>query len=137
MKLVGILAAALLVAACEELPQVAAPQRVIGWKKVGAWSGRGNLLSETFTSDTGSFRIQWQATNETTPGKGTLKVAFRSADSGRVIAEPVDHHGAGRNTSYMSDLVRWYYLTIESANVDWSVALEEPIVGQTVSRLDP
>jgi hypothetical protein len=34
-------------------------------------------------------------------------------------------------------MVRWYYLTIDSANVEWQVTVEEPIMGRTVVRTDP
>jgi len=29
---------------------------------------------------------------------------------------------------------RWYYLTIDSANVDWTVSIDERIEGQRVSK---
>jgi hypothetical protein len=110
----------------------APPDRVVGWRRVGEWSGRGNLQSQSFTSDTGAFRVHWEATNERPPGSGRLKVQFRSGDSGRVIAEPIDHHGSGKQTVEVADTVRWYYLTVESANVDWSLIVEEPIMGHVV-----
>src|SRR5206468_328465 len=34
-----------------------------------------------------------------------------------------------------SEPPRWYYLTIESAHVDWTVTVDERIDGQTISRL--
>jgi hypothetical protein len=134
---VALLGAALLATSCEEPPRLSSPPKVVGWKRVAAFSGRGNLLTETFTSDTGSFRVHWEATNETAPGLGTLKVAFRSGDSGRVIMEPVDHRGVGKGTSEVSDMVRWYYLTIESTAVDWAVTIEEPIMGHSIFPSDP
>ena len=88
-------------------------------------------------SDNGTFRIHWEAKNESPPGKGTLKVAFRSGDSGRVIIDAVDHKGVGSDTAVVGDQVRWYYLTIDSANLDWSVSVEEPIMGHSVRRRDP
>jgi len=110
------------------------PTRVLAWKPVRSWSGRGNLQTETFTSDNGMFRIHWEATNESSPGKGTLHVAFRSGDSGRVIIDAVDQKGVGSDTRVVSDNVRWYYLTIDSANLDWLVSVEEPIMGHSVQR---
>jgi hypothetical protein len=122
---------------CREQPPTRTTDRVVGWQRVGSWTGRGNMQSNSFTSDTGEFRVHWEARNETAPGKGTLKVQFRSGDSGRVIMEPVDHRGAGKGTEQIADNVRWYYLTVESADVDWSLVIEEPIIGHTVPRTDP
>jgi hypothetical protein len=30
--------------------------------------------------------------------------------------------------------VRWYYLTIDAANIEWSVTVEEPILGHTIPQ---
>lgn len=111
--------------------------RIVGWKPLASWTGRGNVQTETFLSDTGSFRIRWETKNESRPGAGTLEVAFRSGDSGRVIIDAVDQKGVGSGLSEVGDMVRWYYLSIDSANVDWSVTVEEPIMGRTVVRTDP
>jgi hypothetical protein len=113
------------------------PVRIVGWKHLASWSGRGDMQTETFLSDTGSFRIQWETRNEARPGAGTLKVAFRSGDSGRVIIDAIDQKGVGSGESEVGDMVRWYYLSIDSANVDWAVTVEEPIMGRTVPRADP
>jgi hypothetical protein len=39
--------------------------------------------------------------------------------------EAVDTKGVGRGTAQVGDRPRWYFLTIESANVDWTVTVEE------------
>ncbi len=108
---------------------------MVVWRQVGSWSGRGNKQTETFTSDTGGFRVRWATKNETTPGAGTLKVIFRSGDSGREIVDAVDAHGVGSDVEIVSaERPRWYYLTIDSANVDWTVSVDERIEGQRVSK---
>lgn len=139
MKRVLILTAAILVASCDaardSVPDT--PVRVVSWKHLASWSGRGNTQTETFMSDNGSFRIQWATKNESPAGAGTLKVAFRSGDSGRVIIDAVDQKGEGSGSAEVGDMVRWYYLSIDSANVDWSVSVDEPIMGRTVPRIDP
>ena len=123
-----IVLAVLCAAACRR--QAAPPAREVAvWREVGSWSGRGNLQSSNFTSDTGGFRVRWETRNETGPGAGTLKVIFRSGDSGRPIIEAVDARGVGRDEVEVADNVRWYYLTIESANVDWTVAVDERLRG--------
>jgi hypothetical protein len=105
---------------------------IVEWKRVGSWSGRGNRQTESFTSDTGGFRVHWETANESPAGGGRLKVVFRSGDSGRDIVEAVDAHGVGRGTEDIAgDRPRWYFLTIESANIDWMVTVEEPVIGVT------
>jgi hypothetical protein len=100
------------------------------WAPIGRWSGRGHGQTETFTSDTGGFRVHWETRNEHPPGSGTLKVIIRSNDSGRAIMEAVDVRGVGRATAEVADIVRWYYATVESENVDWSIAIDERLRGE-------
>ncbi len=105
-----------------------APKGVVIWKSVGAWSGRGSRQTETFTSDTGGFRVRWETKIGARPGAGHLHVIFRSGDSGREIIDAVDVRGEGRGTEEVSaERPRWYYLTIDSADVDWTVAVDERI----------
>jgi len=132
MKLARAAAAALLLSACRTHADPPAGTEVVVWKEVGSWSGRGNFQSGSFTSDTGGFRVRWETKNERSPGEGTLKVTFRSGDSGRPIIEAVDVRGVGRDVEEVADNVRWYYLTIESANVDWSVSVDERLKGRTM-----
>lgn len=134
MKLVLALALALAACvACRATPQPP-PKDVVIWKEVGVWSGRGNRQTETFTSDTGGFRVRWETKNETSAGAGRLKVVFRSGDSGRPIMEAVDVRGVGRDEEEVADNVRWYFLTIESANVEWTVHVDERLRGQISAR---
>jgi hypothetical protein len=126
--------ALLVQAGCRERPRPS-PQDVVVWHQVGSWSGRGNKQTETFTSDTGGFRVRWETKNETVPGAGTLHVIFRSGDSGREIIEAVNAHGVDSDVEVVAaERPRWYYLTIDSANVDWTVSVDERIEAQRVSR---
>jgi ABC-type glycerol-3-phosphate transport system substrate-binding protein len=125
-----ILLAAILASACGSGFTAVQKPAVVEWRRVGSWSGRGTVQTETFTSDTGGFRVHWETRNETKPGAGTLKVVFRSGDSGRDIVDAVDMRGVGRGTAEVSaERPRWYYLGIESANLEWTVTVEEPIIG--------
>ena len=104
-------------------------QTVVVWKPIGSWSGRGDKQTETFTSDNGGFRVHWETANET-GGAGRLRVVFRSGDSGREIIEAIDAHGVGSGLEEVAaERPRWYYVTIESANVDWKVSIDERIEG--------
>jgi hypothetical protein len=123
----AVCACVVLLAACERRATTIAKSAETGWKQVGSWMGRGNTQTETFTSDTGGFRVRWETRSEAPPGTGRLKVVFHSGDSGREIMEAVDVRGNGRGTAEVGDRPRWYYLTIESANVGWTVTVEEPV----------
>jgi hypothetical protein len=132
--LILLVAAAAAVMACcrSEPPRAATP--VVVWKPIHTWSGRGDVQTETFTSDSGGFRVHWQTKNERRAGAGRLRVVFRSGDSGREIIEAIDARGTGHGTEEVAaERPRWYYLTIESADVDWTVTVDERIDAQTVS----
>jgi len=108
---------------------------MVVWRQLGSWSGRGDKQTETFTSDTGGFRVHWETKHEAAPNAGRLRVVFRSGDSGREIIEAIDARGAASGTEEVAaERPRWYYLTIESANVDWTVAVDERIEGQSIKK---
>jgi hypothetical protein len=122
------LALLLLLEGCRGEPSRPQPTPTVIWKPVGSWAGRGDRQTETFTSDTGGFRVHWKATKEVPAGSGRLRVVFRSGDSGREIIEAIDARGEGGGTEEVAaDRPRWFYVTIESANVDWDVSIDERI----------
>jgi hypothetical protein len=94
---------------------------------VATWTGRGNQQLETFPISGWTWRVRWEAKEERPPGTGTLKVTAHSGDSGREIAEIADVRGPDHDTTYITDLPRSYYLVVTSANVDWSLIVEEPV----------
>jgi hypothetical protein len=122
-----VCAIALLLPGCRRGPTTTSAPPAPGWKQVGSWSGHGDLQTETFTSDTGGFRVRWEARRESPPGAGRLRVVFHSGDSGREIMEAVDTRGTGSGATEVGDRPRWYFLTVESANLDWTVTVDEPI----------
>jgi hypothetical protein len=125
----AFLLAAIVVAGCRSEPPPP-PKPVVIWKAIGSWSGHGDKQTETFTSDTGGFRVHWETTNEAPAGGGRLRVVFRSGDSGREIIEAIDARGVGKGTEEVAaERPRWYYVTIESANVEWTVSIDERIEG--------
>ena len=103
-------------------------QPVVVWKPVGSWSGRGDKQTETFTGDSGGFRVHWETAEEAPAGGGRLRVVFRSGDSGREVIEAIDARGTGSGTEEVAaEKPRWYYITIEAANVEWKVSIDERI----------
>jgi hypothetical protein len=104
------------------------------WQKLGSWTGRGSRQMESFIGETGSLRVQWETRGETAPGRGTFQVTLHSAISGRPLAVAVESRGVGHGISYINEDPRVFYLVVESANLEWSVTVEESlaVAGSTV-----
>ena len=122
-----VLAAAALLPAIGCRVEKAARRPVVVWQPIGAWSGRASLQTESFISNSGMFRIQWESRRGDTSEPGRLRVTLHSAVSGRPLAVAVDSHGAGRDTAYVNEDPREFYLVVDAALVDWTVAIEEGI----------
>jgi len=102
------------------------PQSIVSVTKVvGAWEGRGTATVGDIPSETGRFRITWDASNETAPGAGAFKLTLRSAISGRTLGIVADHKGVGTGTAEFDEGPRTYDFLVESANVDWRFQVEE------------
>jgi hypothetical protein len=123
LVLVGL---ALLTSSCgDDDPRARTPALV--WRKLGSWSGRGSTQTEPFISDTGSLRLRWETRNEAAPGAGTFRVTVHSDVSGRALLLAVDAIGVGGDTTYVSEDPRSFFLAVESANLDWTLAAEEAV----------
>ena len=123
LVVVGI---ALLNASCRDnVPRARTPAVV--WRTLGSWSGRVSMQTEPFISDTGSLRLRWETRNESAPGTGTFRVTLHSDVSGRPLVLAVDARGVGRDTTYVNEDPRSFFLAVESANLDWMVAAEEGV----------
>jgi hypothetical protein len=119
------LAGALLLASCgrKAAKPVEQPTYVV-WRMVGSWPGHGSSQTESFEG-TEAWRIRWETRNEKSPGAGHFRVTVRSAVSGRAIEVPIDHDGLGHDIAYVTEQPRYYYLGIDSRDVDWTVTVEE------------
>jgi hypothetical protein len=122
-----LLAAGILLAAGCGVESKPATRDVVFWRNVGSWTGRGPQQTESFIGETGSLRVRWETRNEATPGRGRFHVTVHSAISGRPLAVAVDHRGVGRDTFYFSEDPRVFYLVVESADLEWSLTVEEGI----------
>ena len=85
------------------------------------------MQTEPFISDTGSLRLRWETSNEAAPGTGTFRVTVHSDVSGRSLVLAVDARGVGRDITYVSEDPRSFFLAVESANLDWTVAADEGV----------
>jgi hypothetical protein len=93
-------------------------------RPAGSWQGRGNSTLG-FVSDSGRLRITWEARGEAPPGSGSLRVTVHSAVSGRPLKVVVDHRGDGGGVVTFDDDPRAYNLMVESANLEWSISVDE------------
>jgi hypothetical protein len=85
------------------------------------------MQTEPFISDTGSFRISWETRNEQAPGAGIFRVTVHSDVSGRPLVLAVDARGVGRDTAYVSEDPRSFFLAVQSTNLDWTLSADEGI----------
>jgi hypothetical protein len=106
-------------------PRPAEP--TIAWRSLGAWSGRGNMQTESFTSDTGSMQVQWTTAKPSKAGAGEFRLTIHSAISGRPLMEAVDQQGAGKGTAFVHEDPRVFFAVVDSADLDWSFTLEEAL----------
>ncbi len=97
------------------------------WRSLGSWSGRGSMQTEPFISDTGSLRLRWETRDEAAPGTGSFRVTVHSDVSGRPLVLAIDARGVGRDIAYVSEDSRSFFLAVESANLNWTVAADEGV----------
>ena len=113
-------------AGCGSEQQTPRPAQAVNkWREVATWNGRGSTQLDTFSIEGWSWRIRRETKNPAAPGRGALRVEAHSADSGRLLAEPIDVKGAGHDTAYVTELPHRYYLVVESKDVDWSLTVEK------------
>jgi hypothetical protein len=111
-----------------------APQRVVAWRSVGSWSGRGNGQTESFTSDSGALRIHWTTSHEESGRRGVFRITAHSAISGRLLEQVVDHRGAGNGVGYVNQDPHVFYLMVESDHLDWKLSVEEAVAGAVTGQ---
>ena len=122
----ALLGVALLTASCRE-DRTRARTPTVVWRKLGTWSGHGSMQTDPFISDTGSLRLRWETNREAAPGTGTFRVTLHSDVSGRSLLVAVDTRGVGRDTIYVTEDPRPFFLAVESANVDWTIEAAEAV----------
>jgi hypothetical protein len=113
------------------------------WEHLGSWSGRGSSQTESFTGQTGAFRIKWDARAGTkSQGKapigkpalpGTFKLTVHSSISGRPLQVAVDQQGPGADTAYVNEDPRIFFAVVDASNIEWSFSVDEAI-GTRVTR---
>jgi hypothetical protein len=102
---------------------------MIGWRPVTTFSGHGDVQTDSFNIESGQWRIKWKTAKEQPPGQGAFKVIVESAISGRTLMVAVDRRGVGHDVAVVTEDPRLYQLVVESQAVDWSMSIEESVVG--------
>ena len=127
-----VFASVLLLAAvgCRSKPPSETHHTQIGWRPIGKWSGRGDTQTDSFNIESTQWRIKWSTKGASAPDAGKFHVVVHSAVSGRPLQEAVEHQGNGQGIAYVSEEPRLFHLVIDSSGVDWSIAVEEAVVGE-------
>jgi len=92
------------------------------------------MQTDPFISDTGSLRLRWETRNETSPGRGIFRVTLHSDVSGRPLLVAVDTRGVGHDTTYVNEDPRSFFLAVESANIEWTLAADEGVAATRIAR---
>ena len=120
-----------LVLACGDppTPKTSSSEAQIQWEPIQSWTGRGDQQLDSFQSDSGALRIEWeakQAASVATPG--SLKIVVHSSISGRPLAAPVvDQRGEGKGTAYFSEEPRVFFLNVSAKDLEWKIAVSERV----------
>jgi hypothetical protein len=123
----ALVSATLLWPACERSSQPPR-QYVTMHRQIGSWQGTGDRTIGDVMSESGRLRVRWETRGDGSSDKGTFRLTARSAVSGRLLQVVADHRGDGQGATDVEDDRRTYDFTIESANLTWSVTVEDVIV---------
>ena len=95
---------------------------------MGAYSGRGNEQTSSFTSDSGGLRIQWETkpVNPASPS-GTFRLTIHSAISGRPLLVAVNQKGPGKGIAYAGEDPRVFFAEVDSSDLEWTFTVEERV----------
>ena len=121
---------------CRRQAPAVKPALELVWRPVGSWSGHGNRQTESFTSDSGALRVRWQTKPiaGASAVDGLFRLTAHSAISGRILQQVVDERSAGSGVDYVSQDPHVFYMSVESAALDWTFSVEEGIAGVAVGN---
>ena len=129
-----VFALAVITAACRPSPDAALAGAQRGEtpaaaRQLGAWTGRGSTTLG-FVSESGSFRITWNARNQDDARPGAFQLTLRSGISGRPMKVIADQKGAGGGSVEFGDDPRMYEFLVDASGVDWTISVEETFAPQ-------
>jgi hypothetical protein len=129
LHLAALVCGLLIFSACKSARRSENSRPQVGWRPIVAFSGRGDSQTESFDISSAQWRIKWQTQGAASPSSGTFHVVVHSAVSGRPLDDAVYHRGNGSGIAYVADDPRLYHLVIDSSGVDWSIQVQEAVVG--------
>jgi len=129
-RLAGACLLLLAIAGCKTAPHPQPSHLQVGWRPIASFSGRGDNQTESFDIGSTQWRIKWETKGAASPGSGALHVEVHSAVSGRPLGTPIDQRGNGQGIAYEVEEPRLYELVVNSQGLDWSLAVEEAVVGE-------
>jgi hypothetical protein len=98
-------------------------QTATGWAVVKSWSGGGTKETELFSVSGGEWRIAWECRSVASPSAGIFQIEVKNA-AGHLVSVAANQRGTGADVSYVHAPPGEYYLTVNSANVNWTVRVE-------------
>jgi outer membrane biogenesis lipoprotein LolB len=115
---------AVLLTACAGAPDAVPPNAALAPRQLGSWTGRGSTTLG-FTSESGSFRVEWKTRALDSARPGRFQLTLRSGISGRPLQVIADHEGSGSGAVDFGDDPRLYEFIVESNGVEWSISVQE------------
>lgn len=93
------------------------------WRTVASWKGEGIKDTETFSVQSREWRITWETKNEKMAGASIIQIYVYN-EKDELVTLAANKQGVGKDTSYVRGQGK-FYLKINSANVEWSVLVED------------
>ena len=125
---------ALLVVGCRSAgksEKTEAKTPLVGWRPIGKFSGNATTQTDSFDIEGTQWRIKWETKASAGSADGTFHVAVHSGVSGRpLVDDAVQHSGPGKGIAYIQEEPRLFQLNVDSAGLDWTLAVEEAVVSQ-------
>lgn len=101
-----------------------APAPPATWTAIASWRGTGMKQTEGFHTTAREWRIRWAATNEVMKGAGLLQIYVHDG-SDRMVSLAANALGERADVSYVRTPPGEHYLQISSANIDYTITVEE------------
>jgi hypothetical protein len=118
------LAVAVLLTACAGAPDAVPSKAALAPRQLGSWTGYGNTTLG-FTSESGSFRVEWTTRARDGAQPGRFQLTLRSGISGRPIQVLADYEGSGSGAIDFGDDPRLYEFLVDSSGVEWWIGVQE------------
>ena len=110
--------------ACAGASDAVPPKSAVAPRQLGSWKGQGSTTLG-FTSESGSFRVEWNTRAREGAQPGRFQLTLRSGISGRPIQVLADYEGSGSGAIDVGDDPRLYEFLVDSSGVEWWIGVQE------------